>query len=542
MTKETSPNPDVDFEIGYDLKNQKASFRVGVSNVFSKIGKKKFGFTFTDWFTRVRGRQDAKIGLPATTDEKPDGRESQIWTERSSQVSKITKHANEAVQEAEQWINDNRPTQQINTDRVKKEIAARLEEVRGHYRGRFETIRGEFGESLESYQDFRSKHALDRPAEVPLFFLRPIVVLLGALLCETIINAFIFAGISTQGMIGGWLIAVVISVVNIVFGLTLGLLIIRYGLAWRDRRRTALIVAGGLLIAIIVFFNLYNAHFREVAEEAVLADRFGDVALTRERSPGFGDAWPHFIANPFNLGSILGIGLFVVGLTIAGFATYEGYKGFTDPFPGYGKRGKRFYLNNFLRQAIDDEARALSYDVLDRAKQRAERSTGIHAHYKQEVFKAVGFAGLLMNASAAAERRVNNNAWSLVDSFRSANKRKRTKLHLRFKRKPVAGRIDPGPPPEYFNDDPRTSGDWESVIPTLKSCKDLAQSTYDLIDYNIKRLEEIKEFIAEVRSRVDKDIAQRLDPADAHLVRQAEDILARRGSGLRVVTATAGKK
>jgi hypothetical protein len=233
---------------------------------------------------------------------------------------------------------------------------------------------------------------------------------------------------------------------------------------------------------------------------------------------------------------VLGVGLFVIGLVIAIFATYEGYKGFTDPFPGYGSRGKRFFINAIVRRRTEDRARAICYAVLDNARRHTDESWAVHHHYKSEVFKAQAFLELLHKTAKQTEGRVNTYAWQLISDYRGANRQQRAVLTRRAKRKPHKV-SDPGPPPAYFSVDLRTSGAWKSAVPSIEECQDQAQNTMAIIDENLVELEEVRKHIADLRMKAADVVSGRMEQADIRL-RDEIMLATRRREPLKVISAT----
>lgn len=510
-------NPDLNFEVGYSLKEQKATFSISISNIFERAARKRFGFSASQWWTRRKAKQDAKFGLPESHATDPDGREQSIFIQRDEQISKIVAEASRLAQDASDWVTTHQPREPLESASLIQRIKGELMEKLGAYRRQLQETRDELADSMNAYTNFREENGLKRHAEVPLFFLKPFVILLALLLGETIANSFIFAGISPQGIIGGWVTAVMVSVINILMGLVFGLLIIRYAVIYDDWRRKALVGAGAVLVLLSVFFNLYVAHFREVAEAAILADEAGAIELSRAAAPQFSDAWPHFLQNPVNLGSVLGIALFVIGLCIFAYATYEGYKGFTDPYPGFGKVGKRFLVFRILRLRLEASARSTAYKALKYIDQRLNDASLLHTHFLEQIDTAESFAMRLSKASQSAEQKINNHAWTLISAYRSANKRKRLKMTRKAKRKPDSGLLDPGPEPEYFSYDPRNSEEWRSVAPETTELETQARRAKQLIENNLKALEAARNFVAEWRTQIDSVLEDALDKDDLTL-------------------------
>lgn len=527
-------NPDLNFEVGYDLKTQKATFSIGISNVFDRVGKRQFGISASRWWTKRKGKQDAKQGLPETDAVKSEGREEEINHQREQQLTKVSSAVTKLSQDASDWITAHKPDP-LNEARLKADVEAALADALAKFRRRFEETRQEFSDSLIQYQDFREENALRRHAEVPLFFLKPFVILLSLLLFETLVNSAIFAGISAQGLIGGWVTAVMISVVNILMGLVFGMLVVRYALFWDDWRRYALIGGGVFLILCAAFFNLYVAHFREVAEQALIANASGEIALSRSLAPQFGDAWPHFLQNPLNLGTVLGVALFVIGLCIFGWATYEGYKGFTDPYPGFGKVGKRFFINRILRMGLEDSARDTAYAVLDRVRNRIDASARLHGHFKNQVSLAVAFSERLTKAAGTAEQRVNNHAWSLITAYRSANKRKRLAMKRKAERNPTKDYFNPGDPPSFFEQDLRLSPEWNTVVPDAEALNQKAKEALATISENIETIERARIFVSELRSNLDARLEEALDEEDRTLNSRADRVIETKAADVKLV-------
>ena len=528
--------PDLNFEVGYDLKTQKATFSIGVSNIFDRVGKHQFGITASRWWTKRKGKLDAKVGLPEPHATKSEGREEEIVHQREQRLTKVSGAVTKLSQDASDWITAHKPDE-LNEARLKADIDAVLASALANFRRRFQETREELGDSMVQYEDFRSENGLRRHAEVPLFFLKPFVILMSLLLFETLVNSAIFAGISPQGLIGGWITAVMISVINILMGLVFGILVIRYGMIWEDWRRYVLIGAGVMLVALAFFFNLYVAHFREVAEAAMIASEADGAALSRALAPQFADAWPHFLQNPFNLGSVLGVALWVIGMCIFGWATYEGYKGFTDPYPGFGKVGKRFFLNRIFRMSLEDQARATAYSVLDQIRSRIDASARIHSHFKNQVSLAVAFSERLSKSAANAEQRVNNHAWSLITAYRAANKRKRLALKRKAERKKSDGMLsaEAYATPAMFEEDLRKSDAWNTVVPDAKALHAKATAALKAIEMNIDVIERARKHVAELRTQLDGRLREALDEEDRTLNEQADRVIQSKSNTARLV-------
>ena len=497
-------NPDLNIEVGYNLAKQEVKFSLGIGNLFDKIGKKRFGFSETRWWTRRQGKLAAKQGSPATHMELPDGREQRIRTQRDINLRSLTDLVQDQAGKAREWIRDHTP-QALSKDRLEREIDATLSEVRAKKRDNLESAKHNLQDSTQRYQSFRNKHGLERHAQVPLYFLAPIVLLFCVFLFETIMNAIIFAAISPQGMLGGWLNAAVISGINVFLGLILGYVIIRYARYLKGNSRYALIAIGIVLTIAAFLFNLYVAHFREVAEAAILADQTGEAVLTRDRVPNLATAWPHFMSNPLNIASLSGWFLLILGCGIYGFAAYEGYGKFSDPYPGYGKVGKAYLLAQISEREFRQQMRESSVACLHSIGRVLNSSQVLHNHFKAEVNKAIDFASSLNLKAKEAENRVNDHAWALINDYRTANRNMRRKLIRKAERQPDKDLSNPGPPPAYFDEDPRLEWTRKSLVPNISELSSISEETKKTIEANLKLIDDMSKHIAMLIKRIADD-------------------------------------
>ncbi len=209
---------------------------------------------------------------------------------------------------------------------------------------------------------------------------------------EAGINGVLFAGSSDQGLFGGWLEALVLSIANVGAAFLFG----RIALPQLHRRGAGLKTGAFVLclagFAAIVAINVIGAHYRDFRAEANPGPGV-PIALTREASlllsgakPALASTAPHsaakpaparlppqqpdqsassprslqdpaqlaasernrereaiaeLFAAPFTFGSFLSFFLFVIGLCGASIAALDGYK-LDDPFPGFGKRHRKY--------------------------------------------------------------------------------------------------------------------------------------------------------------------------------------------------------
>jgi hypothetical protein len=231
---------------------------------------------------------------------------------------------------------------------------------------------------LADLEAFKAGNRISRDAHYPASPVLAFGVLSILIIVEAGINGVLFADSSDQGLFGGWLEALVLSIANVGLAFLFG----RVALPQLHRQGVAAKAAAAVLclagVAAIAAINITGAHYRDFRPEANPAPALAkpeanllpavtsaplrsalhnsakpasalppppppqfpaiENAKTRER-----EAIAKLFRAPFDFGSFLSIFLFVIGLCGAAIAALDGYK-FDDPFPGYGRRHRKYAL------------------------------------------------------------------------------------------------------------------------------------------------------------------------------------------------------
>jgi hypothetical protein len=235
---------------------------------------------------------------------------------------------------------------------------------------------------LADLERFKSENRISREAHYPASPLLGFGVLSVLILVEACINGVLFADSSDRGLFGGWLEAMVLAITNVGVAFLAGHLLLpqinRRGL-FAKAGAVVLGLAGG---AALVAVNLFGAHYRDfkaatarlevsaalpesprretsipisgqkTATNEALALKARQPATSESgfKKPSTGEdrnkrseieALRKVFQAPFELESFTSLFLLVIGLCAATIAAADGYK-FDDPFPGYGKRCRRY--------------------------------------------------------------------------------------------------------------------------------------------------------------------------------------------------------
>ena len=259
--------------------------------------------------------------------------------------------------------------------------------------------------------DFRKRNGLERPAYKDGSIVVTTVVILACLILETVLNGYLFAQQNELGLLGGGLVALLVSVVNLSFAAVSGLFsrMVRHVSFFNKVFGLAIIL---LWIGGTLGLNLAVAHFRDAVETldnwAAAADRSLDL----------------FIAAPLDLNSIESWLLMFWGCLMA-LITFLKLIYFGEPYMGYGRISRRYEeaLDDYTD--IHDEAltslRAKRDEAIDKLQDannfvREQIDDAVDALYGQKMMR-----GHLQAFLQQCDLKVN----VLLRTYRDANRKAR---------------------------------------------------------------------------------------------------------------------
>jgi len=176
---------------------------------------------------------------------------------------------------------------------------------------------------------FKAENNLSRSALYPQSRLLAISLLLAIIVGEAVLNARLFATVDVLGLLGGWLQALIVSVMNILPSFLVGIVALRNLHHRRMWRRCTAFLAALASAIVLVGYNLVVAHFRVVL--SIDPDNAAERAI------------PHFTANPWDITATMdAVLLFALGLFAAACAMLDGYCLVDDRYPGYGTIDRRY--------------------------------------------------------------------------------------------------------------------------------------------------------------------------------------------------------
>lgn len=185
--------------------------------------------------------------------------------------------------------------------------------------------REKVADSERAYQQFRKKHNIERPSDHTLDRPRALLWIVVVVIVESLFNAYALGGAHPEGPVGVLVDTVGISIVNVVlFAWGMGYALRRYS---RDELAERLIggtLALFIVLAFVVPFNLFVAHYRDALLALQSYAASGDAAQVQDylstykktfsatwESAFSPDGWYKFGSTTSALLLPIGIGMFI---------------------------------------------------------------------------------------------------------------------------------------------------------------------------------------------------------------------------------------
>ena len=389
-----------------------------------------------------------------------------------------------------------------------------LEKLRADHTAALSQAKENEARAVKHLRWFQQKHGLHyRAASYPASPLYHFAVVAALALVEWISLAAFYADGSDFGLLGGVLIAMTLSLVNVSLAILAGSLL-RY-VNHRSGRRKALALTGvALLYAGFLLVTLAAAHYRVATSDIAQsqpesaapagAPPASHVAADFDQWRTARLAWQRFARNPAGFEDVFSWILVVLALVFGIVASYKGYR-VDDPYPGYGRLDRE--LN--ARRAVYEGRKAEYCRLLD---QVFDRILDEQARLLSDVKASIEYYQALVSKSDDERRAFVHEVVEMQDACNI--------LLKRYRQTNVRARTSP--PPYYFKDtfafdaallrppaalsveEQRLSGSYESA---MKDFSDIARQN-DVTVQNLRT--------AEIRRReyyfnkLERDVRERL--------------------------------
>lgn len=291
---------------------------------------------------------------------------------------------------------------------------------------------------------FQHKHGLNyRAAAYPESKFYHFALVAALALVEWVSLSTFYAEGSDFGLLGGVLIAMGLSIVNISLAILAGSLL-RY-VNHRSRRLKLLaLAAAAALYACFLLVTLGAAHYRvatsDVAQSQATVSAPGAESLPPRVASDLDQwraarlAWQRFARNPVGFEDVFSWILVVLAVVFGIFASYKGYR-LDDPYPGYGELDRAVKRRRAAFEAAKAEYCRIGDQLFDRTLQE-------QAHLLSEVKSNIEYYQQLVAKTEDERRAFARDAAELQDACNIVLKR--------YRQTNVRVRLSPAPP--YFND------------------------------------------------------------------------------------------
>ncbi len=298
--------------------------------------------------------------------------------------------------------------------------------------------------ALKHLRWFQQKHGLHyRAASYPQSQFYHFAIVAALALVEWVALAAFYAEGSDFGLLGGVLIAMTLSIVNISLAILSGNLL-RY-VNHRSPRRKGLALTGvAFLYTCFLLVTLAAAHYRvatnDVAQsqpglstQSAISPPPPQVAQDLDQWRAARLAWQRFARNPVGFEDVFSWILVVLALIFGIFASYKGYR-LDDVYPGYGELDRELNARRTSYEAAKAEYCRLVDQVFDRILQD-------QARLLSDVKSNIEYYQQLISRSVDERRTFVHDAAEIQDACNIVLKRYRQ----------TNARARQSPAPFYFN-------------------------------------------------------------------------------------------
>lgn len=396
-----------------------------------------------------RGYAEAREGRP--NGDRPDAIENEVVLEARNRISNICVLLQERINRATSVITSIQPSEVLAQDGIASNhpiVTQFNADIATTWANKQDELVDAYTSRLRALQDlryFQAQHKRTADAKYPKTVLLPLMVLLGFFVLESVLNGVLLGRVNAMGIVGGWIVALGISLINIGMGLFVGM----FGLRLLAHR-FALQQAIGWIITILgvsfaISWNTTVAIYRDIVEKALALRQEMIAAGDPNEVAGPGPNLSEMMAEAFeklasltiSLTSIESVMLLFLGCGIFLLAMIEGRTGFTDAYWDYKKHDLIFRRSDKkwvqVREDYDDEIADIAADQIDRIELADTEDEDRFADI-QKVAETLKLRDIEAQQLA---KKWNDAQMALIAIYRDANRQVRDKsMHV----------------PEYFDD------------------------------------------------------------------------------------------
>jgi hypothetical protein len=307
---------------------------------------------------------------------------------------------------------------------------------------------------------FRARHGITTAAQYPESHVWHFGIILSLALVETVINAFFYE--NAQGLVGGFMVALGVSAINMAGAFVLGLFFRQKNLIGQLNQ----LWGYGSLILFVILAIYCNALFAAFRSEYQLLLDPTDTNQVRTAFTAASEKAAQVFLVRMDFGDLMSFILFGIGILLSLFAFYKGYT-YDDPYPDHGR------LDRAVKAAKEIE-------LNEQAKLR-ERIKNIFRAKRASIQGLINEPAQLISQAGARKAALQHALGSCVTSQEAVQRD--FELCLRSYRDANAA-IRGTTPPVHFKDVPNiqmmpTSHQIDDVIAQLHAVEQAARAQRD---------------------------------------------------------------
>ena len=327
------------------MPKQKINSRISEWEIYQCFDRGTGEYIPLDYDTWLDKHRIREVGAKRGKKNQPNSAESQkddIHLKIETWISDCARTCKEAVttfmNEKVEFLNDTKSAwdknnPEINVDALVDKCSNDLQFAADQAISNIHELRAEYNEAAHDLKHFREKHNLGRVAHYPDNQLAHWLWIAVAAIVESFVGANLLGSVSRGGVIEGWMVAIVLTFVNILLGVAAGYIWRLKNYRFGIRKVSAYLL--DLSIALVALgWNVIAGHVRDLYVKAEQTGQFESL------DTAFATACLKLIEQPLPWESLQSAGLALVGIAVFFATTLKMYLA-DDPFPGYGMKHRK---------------------------------------------------------------------------------------------------------------------------------------------------------------------------------------------------------
>ena len=405
---------------------------------------------------RAEGERRGKRNQPGSDETLPDEiyRKIENW---------VQKRALDCKEEVDKYIRDelaslhdlrsswDKENPEVALDAVVTQRCRNLDVKANQSVGDLAKQRAAYEQADRNLKNFRQRHRLSRVAHYPSSQMAHWLWVPVAMIVESFVSANLLGSVSRGGVIEGWMVALVLTFVNVLLGIWAGRMWRFTHYDWGFGKLFGY-VQGAFCAAVALIWNDVAGHMRDVY---VFAEKTGALEAL---DAAFATAWRTMLERPLPWESLPSAGLALVGIAVFVLTTYKAYTA-DDTFPGYGARHRKVEaLHGRYQDDLNDALEELGAERSD-ANVKIEETKDRYEMDRAGWNSTLDRLRMVVGGYTVNLRQYNKDLAYLLAAYRDANLAARTASPPSFF--DIEPTIDEAvvQPPEFSVPDPPEWGD-----------------------------------------------------------------------------------